>query len=216
MPLYRLHDNQIFFLHIPKTGGSTFHSAFVSHNKKHSKALYCDISAEKKGTEVPQQHYTYKQCVKNIDDFNQLDKFTLIRNPEHRTISDYCWFNSYTKKYKKHVKTIDEDHFNSWLHDAINHYKNDNSYMHNHFVPQQQFIGKDVNVFLTEDYDKMIDYINSYFDIELKVRVRKRSRVSKRPELHKMLSKEVYDMWLDLYQKDVEYHEKFERDIQSQ
>jgi len=208
MPLFKCNEKELFFLHIPKTGGSTISHGIDNLKNQSKEILYRTVDDQITDDTVPPQHYTYQECLDNIPDFNLIPKFTIIRNPSDRTVSDFLWQDE--NPTKLHSKR-----FNKWLFKSLKMYKKMNSYKHNHFVPQSNFIEKDVKVFLYENHIQAREYVNNYFDTDISIRkFLKRSNVKRKPHVKELCDDGIYKMWLEVYQKDIKLYEKLKRDLQ--
>ena len=94
MPYFN--KENLLFIHIPKTGGSSIENYFFN---KYGKSIYTLFS----GMDVlfnnhTLQHSTYKELYQNREYFNiifddSLKIFTVVRNPYERIISDLFFFN---------------------------------------------------------------------------------------------------------------------------
>ena len=159
MPIFN--DLKSVFVHIPKTGGTSI-----------SKALFdiCKVDY-KPGKEVCEenmfgwceksslwlQHISFAEIQnrsKNIDDFY---KFTFVRNPWDRAISDFFWFKNSVKisgTFEEYLLEI-----NSFK----NIFQNDKKtiWMGDHKLPQTYFFNEDELDFVGrfENIDKDFSYI---------------------------------------------------------
>lgn len=89
------HKNKIIFVHIPKCGGTSVESFFDMRNKE---SLYDDLSSDinKNGVTYSLQHLTPNFIKELIPDvYDDYIKFTIIRNPYERVLSEYVWQNIY-------------------------------------------------------------------------------------------------------------------------
>lgn len=86
-------EDNIFFIHIPKTGGSSIESFLESHNKKIS--LNCEDGSISVNYHSP-QHMTFRE-IENLGlDLPGLNFFTILRDPVQRTISEYFYIKKYS------------------------------------------------------------------------------------------------------------------------
>lgn len=100
MPYFKNENINILFVHIPKTGGTSLEKFFSNKYNipLNSKSLY--TMGELQPTEINDksinsslQHLTYNTIMENkthfyIDDTNNLEIITIVRNPYERIISD--------------------------------------------------------------------------------------------------------------------------------
>jgi len=100
MPYFNNDELNILFIHIPKTGGSSVEQ-YLSNKysiKLNTSALYGFFSDDfKKQHDITKiyslQHYTYNELydmrqILNIDFTNNIQIFTVVRNPYYRLLSD--------------------------------------------------------------------------------------------------------------------------------
>src|SRR5699024_2577087 len=85
MPLYRHRENVIFFVHIPKTGGTSIEAAL----RRAGAAEALRFKGKRDFSKATLQHMNYsvyKEAVgSNFYDWS----FTVVRNPYHRFVSEY-------------------------------------------------------------------------------------------------------------------------------
>ena len=81
-------NNKLIFIHIPKTGGTTIEKFFNLRKKING---YGDASGDFKGKSL--QHLIGLDIRKILGEkvFNNFFKFTIVRNPIDRVISEYYW-----------------------------------------------------------------------------------------------------------------------------
>ena len=102
MPYFKNDSENVLFIHIPKTGGTSCENylSFRFNIPLNYKSLFGTHQSVKKfpGIKSSLQHITYNQIVQysklkllNID-FNNIKIFTIVRNPYERIISD-LFFN---------------------------------------------------------------------------------------------------------------------------
>lgn len=127
MPYFK--EANLLFIHIPKTGGTTFEKYMLT---KSSIALHSKLEENKLSEtnlqKVSLQHQSYNTLYKYRDileiDFNDnLIKLAFIRNPYDRIISDIFWlkFNDENASQEEICDTIREYYFNR--DDIDNHNK---------------------------------------------------------------------------------------------
>lgn len=87
------HKNKLIFIHIPKCAGSTIERIFGTYPFKWDEVDYDKLVGWDKETNIHLQHATCQEIVDNnyIDKniWDEYTKFTVIRNPWSRVISDY-------------------------------------------------------------------------------------------------------------------------------
>ena len=135
-------EKQLLFIHIPKCGGTSIEKSLGSFSEigvgiKNGKAI---------------QHYTLKDYQNNLLFTNNFIKFSIVRNPYNRAISDFKWFKNYSKL---NFKTLDE-----YLDYAENYIKNNykpNTIWDDHFMPQYEYLLTSKNKIITENIFRFED-----------------------------------------------------------
>jgi hypothetical protein len=141
MPYYR--DINLLFIHIPRTGGSSFEK-HLRVNKKYREYLRSGMNnnlfEDEKLKKISLQHQTYNNLLKNkdiiknklnIDLSEPMTIISFIRNPYNRTISDLFFW----KLIKKN--STPEEVFN-----ILKVYLTKDCY-DNHNIPQYKFVTDD-------------------------------------------------------------------------
>ena len=101
---------QTLFIHIPKTAGSTIDYHLRQNNPELDRGKYFANVALKKFTNEeyrlclskPLQHLTYREMAKILPEniLKDYKKFTVVRNPYDRLVSEYYFSQKYVKIYK--------------------------------------------------------------------------------------------------------------------
>lgn len=142
MPLYRSKNKLIYFVHIPKTGGSSVENAlkkanctraFMMSKAKNIATGYGMCTPQHMHAEVFQMYFP--------DDFIDYT-FAVVRNPFDRIASEY--------KMKSAIngKVVAAD---VWINKALKRYKIYPYTRDNHIRPQHEFTGERAEVFRLED-----------------------------------------------------------------
>ena len=147
MPIHL--KNKIIFIHIPKTGGQSILKA-IGIKKGDKKQYYYH----------PYTHYTI-EMISNYFNIDNYYKFTFVRNPYDRLISEYFWrlqgnfiglnlfkMNANTN-FSEFVKLI----YNLYL----NNFNNYSDWNILHFIPQNQFLKID-DSFVMDDIFKFEEF----------------------------------------------------------
>ena len=129
----------ILFIHIPKTGGSSFENYL---NTKYKQSLFgsqiYNIYIINEYRDITLQHqfyntiYRYKDIL-NVNFDNELKIITIVRNPYNRLVSD-LFYNNLINKYTNVLK----------VYCILRDYIYSNNY-DNHNVPQYKFITNEHN-----------------------------------------------------------------------
>ena len=194
MPLYRHYKHELVHIHIPKTGGTSVTRAVESHG---GLASFMRKRPATQCGDVPPQHMDIGHT-KMFFDLGQIPAFAMVRDPWHRTCSEFVWTTMVFKWTK----------LNNWLRGVLvdlNHSK-----YQNHFLPQHKFINEDVELFKYEsDWKKLEEYIGSTLHMpDFNVTFREQSRHTYTPPpIEDCLDTEVRRQWTELYKEDLELHQ---------
>ena len=189
---------KLIFIHIPKTGGTTieeYMNAIKKPTLRHGYGVFKNIVF---------QHFRWNDYIDfmGIDSFNNYTKFSIVRNPYERIISEYYWTPTETNLGYKSNKD-----FNSFLNnvkDIVKNKKYNDTIYHDHFIPQYEFIcNKDNNIvvdhlFRFENFDKVLNFLK---DNEYKINKNKKENqciYQKKINLTKKQKNIIYN----LYKKD--------------
>lgn len=139
MPLIRHDGNLVFFVHVPKTGGTSIEKAlkdagasvallYGSRFEGFCKTTFQHLNAEIYEKVIPPAFYDYS--------------FAVVRHPFTRLVSEY---------YYRRKRGFAKRTFDDWLNRAMKNYRQNPYIMDNHFRPQVDFIRPGVEVFKLED-----------------------------------------------------------------
>lgn len=148
MPLFRIADKNVLFIHVPKTGGTSVERALstlapMSLHGQGDKGLR--IRADKgQSRPVPMQHL-HGRLLEAIFAPQFIDyAFMIVRDPVERMISEY-----------KHSRALDRVEtrwgFSSWLRLSLRVARAMPEFRNNHFRPQSEFACFGARVFHFED-----------------------------------------------------------------
>jgi len=167
MPLYRIKDKLVFFVHIPKTGGTSVEMALESVGK---------VCLDKKIEDFPTPSQHFHAAIYNKlmpGDFYDRG-FVIVRNPFARLISEY------RHKYSREkTKNLD---FDAWVKKSFSTY-NLNRYVHqNHIRPQVEFLAPTVEIFKFEDgIQQCVDNITVYCGLNDRITLTREKLFEKTP-----------------------------------
>ncbi|QXT39453.1 sulfotransferase family 2 domain-containing protein [Gymnodinialimonas ceratoperidinii] len=132
MPIFRIGQKNILFLHIPKAGGtsietwlSTYSSESFRLPRKNS-LLPC----------VPQHFHGEILSLLFAPDFFDYS-FCVTRNPYDRLLSEYNYRMSHRKRLERIFPTPD---FQTWVRRTFKRYRKDPFIYSNHIRPQSEFM----------------------------------------------------------------------------
>ncbi len=95
MPIF---DENILFLHIPRTGGS------IIENKLKETYTMNFYGPDTSGLSL--QHYTANELIKNVD-IDKMFSFTFVRNPFDKILSTYLnWSIDHTKSFDDYIDMV--------------------------------------------------------------------------------------------------------------
>lgn len=181
MPFFKdvddVKNNNILFIHIPKTGGTSIETYFMKKSKSDSKELLIShIDTNFMNLGKSPQHLEFKTIKENANslniDFNSLTKIiTVVRNPYTRIISELFWNKSINEK------TSHQEVYNILLNIFKNFKDNENIY-DNHIRPQYQYlmenqrnINKQIIILRNEKLNEMMHKIG-YVDFNEREQIR--------------------------------------------
>jgi len=156
---------KIIFIHIPKTAGSS-----IEHLLRDNDRFQLDFIGVRNGRST--HHYMgieLKLILKNM--YNKFYKFSFVRNPYDRLISEYFWCKIKGVGYK-YGKTFDE--FLNYVSDVVNNKKYYENIFNDHFIPQYSFLfyNKKLlvnNIFKYEDIEKVIPMLKKKIKINTEI-----------------------------------------------
>ena len=184
MPIFKKNNRVGFYIHIPKTAGSSVTK--LLRNIKCEVALDGGRIEDTKLFDGILKNSNLMKCIHNHSPCNpqHIDKelyrclvdhskvdfnFTIVRNPEERIISEYFWVKqrySLSAKYASGISTYDKTkwvttaNFHEWLINAKNCYDEDPYVWDNHFRKQTDFILSDTKIFRFDQLSKLTNYLN--------------------------------------------------------
>ena len=174
-------NKKFIFIHIPKTAGTSVEQFLRDNNKN-------ELLFDRFVLNRSLQHLTaleFKRKLGNV--FNSYYKFSIVRNPYDRLLSEYYWTPIPNVGYK-YGKTKSE-----FLDSVKNIVKNQLYFRNNyndHFIPQYMFLcnrtGKLLidNLFKFEDLDFVKDYLKKKLNIKREF-----------PHINKSIRDENKDYW---------------------
>lgn len=189
MPLMLKHDTKIWFIHIPKTGGTS-----IVANLREMGVQVKHIDEEPVAHGVTLQHLTPEQLDHRISHWKNYPAFAVMRDPWHRTQSEY--------HYQRALGLTQHESMEDWLVQKLRAYRKDNSVDDNHIRPQVDFIREDTRVFSSVRASRY--WLNDLFGLGRGTLWRRHKNVTDYKKISlKHLDRSVRELWNDLYHEDV-------------
>lgn len=132
MPAFIKGSKKIFFVHIPKTGGSSIEEMMIKSGWQ------CTFRNTRPAgfIKISPQHY-HAELLHTIIDLKKFDFcFSIVRDPVSRFISEYKHRN-WLKQNSQLSMQID---INQWAQRVFKAYRHNQSIFDNHLRPQSEFI----------------------------------------------------------------------------
>lgn len=149
--------DKCLYIHIPKTAGQSIESVFLeraglSWEQRHEMLLMPNSDPDKGPPRLAhltaQEYLNYGYLTQR--ELNQLFRFTFVRNPWDRLVSEY--------RYKKHKFSFKDFVFNYFPEKGVDDYKGLNG-IYRHVMPQYLFIYDD-------DGNCQVDYIGKFENLK--------------------------------------------------
>lgn len=139
MPLFKVQDRIVHFIHIPKTGGTSIEKWFGERFP----SMYMNGKLE--GIDATLQHMDKRQYPLLISGWADFE-FTIVRDPIYRMISAYRWRYARAAQEGRYVPS-----FKIWLIFKLRAAERNPRIDDNFYVPQSEFVGEETIVFKFED-----------------------------------------------------------------
>jgi hypothetical protein len=154
MPLFKINEKIILFIHVPKAGGTTIEQYYGALGET---ALFSRRSLEP----CPPQHWD-AAILSDVIPRNFYDyAFLIVRHPYDRALSEY--------RYRCDLQHVDPKRvgFSYWFSAAVRKFRSNHYSMQNHIRPQSDFILEGANVFKFEDgIPNIISRVNGNINIK--------------------------------------------------
>ena len=185
-------DYNMFFIHIPKNGGSAIESMFGS--KWIDYEAYSDIMYSSLVNAIEQTHITAKMLKKMYPDvYNNTEKFAIVRNPYERMVSEYFWRNANGDKRLIDTTKATFHEFIMFIKEKMPEIMRCPHYEKSHFLSQKNYVDRNVRVFKYENFKECIDF------------VKKRCNIIEDPEVVNKSEHEHYENYYTKEIKDIVY-----------
>lgn len=148
MPLYRINDRTVLFLHVPKAGGTSVHRFLSAHG-----ASVPDVKArEQTWAPCPPQHFHAALCRQIIPEALPDLVFSVVRHPARRLESEFFYrhlrrgrtrsigFDFRIRPFAAMDDAARSRYFTRWATDALRRHARDPFHLSNHLRPQVEFV----------------------------------------------------------------------------
>ena len=186
-----LKEHNLIFIHIPKTGGTSIEKAFGIYRKwDYSKLIHTKESVKNGITTAP-QHWTPDLIEQYLgrEVYNNSTKFTIVRNPYTRVLSEYFY---------RHKSAGTMDHFHKWF---PKYYSNID---HDHKLPQYLYTNTTVD-YIAKTESLQEDFISfvSHFNIKVNPLLEHKNKTKfNKQQLVNQIDSSIIDKINLLYEKD--------------
>lgn len=163
MPYLKKHG--AFFIHIPKTGGSTVLKMF---------GLDVAADQDKKGSDIffhnddnfEWIHASAKMLkIMAPDVYKKTFKFSLCRNPYDKLVSEYFWRRQVMKSQIIDFDNLTFEQFIFYLDEHMPEVMMEAHRHKNHFMTQKSFVDERVSIFRYENIDECFDFLIRKFGV---------------------------------------------------
>jgi hypothetical protein len=159
------HEKKCIFIHIPKTAGTSIEQYICEKGK--IQLFYRGVSSDNRSM----HHYTALELIEKIPNyFNKYYKFSIVRNPYDRLLSEYYWtpIINVGYKYKK-----SKDDFLKYVVHVIKHAKYFNNIYNDHFLSQYLFVTNNKKQLLVNHLFKYeeLDHVTQFLKKKLNIKV---------------------------------------------
>ncbi len=196
MPILTKDDIRVFYIHIPKTGGTYIEDLFRANGFE---VKFWEPHLFGGGLKCSPQHYHMDLIEKlfNLEHFDYV--FATTRDPLGRFLSE---FNMRNEQLQGNIE------INSWTELVFEKYESNPFILDNHIRPQNEFLADDIPVYAQEDgFDSRFAKTLSK-NIGTKLSVKKvESRRKTKTTTYKTIKSDANELTLsrilDFYEKDM-------------
>jgi len=155
-------DKKCIFIHIPKTAGTSIEQ-FIRDNGRN------EINFLGVRNNRSLHHLTAIELLKEIKLFYQYYRFSMVRNPYDRFLSEYYWTPILNVGYKSGKSKTD---FLNYVENIVKKKEYFTNIYNDHFIPQYYFLFNKKNqllvneVFRYENLDDSVEYLKKKLNIQ--------------------------------------------------
>jgi len=159
MPIFREHKT--IFIHIPKTAGTTILRMF-GYDSVPNNDMFYHID------EFFEYDHASALLIKSRERkiYDEFYKFTLVRNPYDRLVSEYAWK---VKDNDRRSLNVEDKSFKDFVHEIYCNFDKIQSQIHrekSHLIPQSHFVLDDVNVFKYECLHRLVKLLVKKYNLK--------------------------------------------------
>lgn len=192
------HNNKFIFVHIPKTAGTSIERMYGLENPRCFFNRRCEIIID--NVKYCPQHLTSTQLKTRPEIsqyYNEYYKFSFVRNPYDRVLSEFFW---------REKKIVNYEYFKKWIYQFYSKIDMDHKLTQYEYVYENSnlvvdFLGKVEN--LEEDFKK----IQNNLGIPNKPLLRSNISLNNQIDKKSYLTSEIKDFIYNLYKVDFETFE---------
>ncbi|MFV0513461.1 MAG: sulfotransferase family 2 domain-containing protein [Jhaorihella sp.] len=137
MPLARINNKILFFIHIPKTGGSSIERFLADHG---ALALFNTADVDWMKCSSQHIHHEIHQQIVRPNFFDA--SFAIVRDPVQRLVSEYS--------FRRKARKTPMPEFPVWVRNVFQMYKTNKYILDNHIRPQTEFLRAGCRIFQFE------------------------------------------------------------------
>lgn len=168
------HEKKYIFIHIPKTGGTTVEKSLSCQKHENGFMIPQFIQTMMKAS----QHFIWSDYVNHLGQqvYDSYLKFTIVRNPYTRLVSDFHWVSRDHMKNIKNINNIKNisniDQYIDFAENIINENKYSENIFYDHFMPQYQYIFDNDNklmvdkLFRQEKFEEIETFLKDNFGVD--------------------------------------------------
>lgn len=204
------HKHKCIFIHIPKCAGTTIkYWLFPNENVDWKKTDYNKLHGWCPERKFFMQHATSKQLLESNlitqEVWDSYFKFTFVRNPWDRAVSDYFWLMNDQKIKDSFAKyLLKSGKFVHVLNDKEELY-----YRGDHLTPQTDFFSTEGALKLDfvgkfENFDADMLAISKQLDLNYKTNLHINKSKKKKPHYSHFFSRQIKESFNEIYINDIE------------
>ena len=190
------HEKRCIFIHIPKTAGTSIEHFLREHGLNN-----LELIGVRNGRST--HHYRASE-IKNLfpNIFHNYYKFSIVRNPYERLLSEYYWTPIKNVGFKSDKS---KDEFLDYVENVIKNGTYFSNIYHDHFIPQYFFVyNKKINKIIVNQLFKYEDmeWVQTY--LKQKLKIKNDFLVLNKSEKKEIWNESQKERIYNLYKKDFE------------